>query len=144
MIDRSQTYAKGFPMKVIHTFALFCSLAMVSTAALADHHKKSEAPLFRHAVYFQFKEDATDNDIQQIVDEFLLLKEKIDTIVSIEWGISESVEGLNDDFTHCFLVSFKDKAGLETYIPHPAHKAFVEILKPKLEKVFVFDYTQTD
>jgi hypothetical protein len=76
------------------------------------------------------------------VDEFLLLKEKIGTIVSIEWGTSESVEGLNDDFTHCFLVSFKNKAGLETYIPHPAHKAFVEILKPKLEKVFVFDYTQ--
>jgi hypothetical protein len=129
-------------MKFIHAFALFFSLALVSTSAIADHHKKSEAPLFRHAVYFQFKEDATDDDIQQIVDEFLLLKEKIGTIVSIEWGTSESVEGLNDDFTHCFLVSFKNKAGLETYIPHPAHKAFVEILKPKLEKVFVFDYTQ--
>jgi hypothetical protein len=100
--------------------------------------------LFRHAVYFQFKDSATDPEIERIVDEFLLLKEKIDTIISIEWGVSESVEGLNDDFTHCFLVSFKDKAGLETYIPHPEHKKFVEILKPSLEKVFVFDYTQRD
>ena len=128
-------------MKYFHTIAIAFSFFLLAPALQADNHG---APLFRHAVYFQFKETATDNDIQKIVDEFLALKGKIDTIVDIEWGISESVEGLNDDFTHCFLVSFKDKAGLETYIPHPDHKAFVEILKPSLEKVFVFDYTQSD
>ena len=144
MIDRSAAYAKGFPMKILSAFALALSLFSLYGTTLADDHEKSDAPLFRHAVYFQFKDSATDPEIQRIIDEFLLLKEKIDTIVSIEWGLSESVEGLNDDFTHCFLVSFKDKAGLETYIPHPEHKKFVEILKPSLEKVFVFDYTQRD
>jgi hypothetical protein len=128
-------------MKVFHTIAFAFSFLLLSATVQADDH---EAPLFRHAVYFQFKETATDKEIQRIVDEFLLLEEKIETIVDIEWGVSESVEGLNDDFTHCFLVSFKDKAGLEVYIPHPDHKAFVEILKPSLEKVFVFDYTQKD
>ncbi|MDF1850490.1 MAG: Dabb family protein [Verrucomicrobiales bacterium] len=128
-------------MKFFHTIAFAFSLLLLSATVQADDH---EAPLFRHAVYFQFKETATDKEIQRIVDEFLLLEEKIETIVDIEWGVSESVEGLNDDFTHCFLVSFKDKAGLEVYIPHPDHKAFVEILKPSLEKVFVFDYTQKD
>lgn len=126
-------------MKFLHSISLAFCFLLFSAALQAD---QKEAPLFRHAVYFQFKETATDNEIQRIVDEFLLLKGRIDTIVDIEWGVSESVEGLNDDFTHCFLVSFKHKAGLETYIPHPAHKAFVEILKPSLEKVFVFDYTQ--
>lgn len=128
-------------MKVFHTIAFAFSFLVLAAQVQADDH---ETPLFRHAVYFQFKETATEDEIQRIVDEFLLLKKKIDTIVSIEWGTSESVEGLNDDFTHCFLVSFKDKKGLETYIPHPAHKAFVDILKPSLEKVFVFDYTQQD
>lgn len=131
-------------MKILSAFALALSFSLLANIAIADHHEKSEGPLFRHAVYFQFKDSATDPEIEHIVDEFLLLKEKIDTIISIEWGVSESVEGLNDDFTHCFLVSFKDKAGLETYIPHPEHKKFVEILKPSLEKVFVFDYTQRD
>ncbi len=139
MIDSSAGCAKDFPMKLLHALAFIFSFILVFQSVQADHH---EAPLFRHAVYFQFKETATENEIQKIVDEFLLLKGKINTIVDIEWGISESVEGLNDDFTHCFLVSFKDKAGLEAYIPHPAHTAFVEILKPTLEKVFVFDYTQ--
>ena len=61
--------------------------------------------------------------------------------VDFEWGPSESVEGLNDGFTHCFLVTFADKEGLEVYIPHEDHQAFVALLKPSLEKVFVFDYT---
>ncbi len=124
-------------MKFLHLLTLFLSFSLLSTVAMAEHHEEP----FRHAVFFQFKESATDNDIQQIVDEFMMLKEKIDTIVDIEWGFSESVEGLNDDFTHAFFVTFKDKAGLETYIPHPDHEAFVKILKPHLEKVFVFDYT---
>lgn len=141
MFDRTDPYAKGFRMKFLHSLTLILSFALLSSSALAEHH---EGPPFRHAVFFKFNDDATDNDIQQIVDEFLLLKGKIDTIVDIEWGFSESVEGLNDEFTHAFLVTFKDRAGLETYIPHPDHKAFVEILKPHLDKVFVFDYTAKD
>jgi len=39
------------------------------------------------------------------------------------------------------LVSFIDKAGLEVYLPHPAHEGFVKLLEPHLEKVYVFDYT---
>lgn len=125
-------------MKFLHLLSLTFSFFFVANSALADHHGE---PPFRHAVFFQFKDTATDNDITRIVDEFMLLRGKIDTIVDIEWGFSESVEGLNDDFTHAFFVTFKDKAGLEEYIPHPAHTAFVDILKPHLEKVFVFDYT---
>lgn len=135
MFDRTDLYAKGFEMKFLHLLALTFSFLFIAAPVSAE-----EAP-FRHAVFFKFNEDATDNDIQQIVDEFMMLKEKIDTIVDIEWGFSESVEGLNDEFTHAFFVTFKDKAGLEVYIPHPDHKAFVEILKPHLDKVFVFDYT---
>ena|SRR6056297_1080801 len=141
MFDRTDLYAKGFGMKFHHLLTLLFTLSLFVGTAAADEN--GGAP-FRHAVFFQFKESATDSDIQRIVDEFMLLEEKIDTIVDIEWGFSESVEGLNDDFTHAFLVTFEDKAGLETYIPHPDHEAFVEILKPHLEKVFVFDYTAKD
>ena len=126
MFDRSGGFAKGFTMKLPHLLALFFAFAIGGSVVHADHHEESQ---FRHAVFFKFKDSATDNNIQQIVDEFMLLK-----------GFSESVEGLNDEFTHCFFVTFKDKAGLEAYVPHPDHQAFVAILKPHLEKVFVFDY----
>ncbi|HCA49083.1 MAG TPA: stress responsive alpha-beta barrel domain protein, partial [Planctomycetaceae bacterium] len=42
--------------------------------------------------------------------------------------------------THCFFVTFKNKAGLEVYLPHPAHEKFVALVKGKLAKVVVVDY----
>ncbi|NNM30920.1 MAG: Dabb family protein, partial [Akkermansiaceae bacterium] len=51
-----------------------------------------------------------------------------------------SPENHAQGYTHCFIVTFKDKKGLEAYIPHEAHKAFVEQLLPILDKVFVIDF----
>ena len=39
-----------------------------------------------------------------------------------------------------FIVTFADKAGLDAYIPHEAHQAFVKELRPILDDVFVFDF----
>lgn len=96
---------------------------------------------FRHVVMFKFKDSATPAQVEAVEKAFAELPSKIDTIVAYEWGTSESVEGKNDGLTHCFFVTFKDKAGLETYIPHPAHVAFKEVLIPILDKALVFDYT---
>jgi len=96
---------------------------------------------FRHIVLFKFKDSATPAQVAAVEKAFGELPSKIDTITGYEWGTSESVEGKNDGFTHCFFVTFKDKAGLETYIPHPAHVEFKEVLLPILEKALVFDYT---
>jgi hypothetical protein len=96
---------------------------------------------FRHVVMFKFKDTATPAQVEAVEKAFAELPSKIDTITAYEWGTSESVEGKNDGLTHCFFVTFKDKAGLETYIPHPAHVAFKEILVPILDKALVFDYT---
>lgn len=96
---------------------------------------------FRHVVCFKFKDGTPDSEIKEIEKEFAALKGKIDGIIDFEWGATENIEPLNDGFTHCFVVTFKDKKGLEGYLPHADHLAFVSLLKPKLDKVFVFDYT---
>jgi len=100
-----------------------------------------ESGPFRHFVSFQFKEGTPEDKKTEIVTAFMALKSKIDAITDLEWGGTENIEPRNDGFTHSFLVSFKDKAGLEVYLPHPAHEEFVKLLKPHLEKVCVFDYT---
>ena len=38
------------------------------------------------------------------------------------------------------MLSFDDAAGRDTYLPHPAHLAFVERLKTVLAAVLVIDY----
>ncbi|HCN30341.1 MAG TPA: stress responsive alpha-beta barrel domain protein [Verrucomicrobiales bacterium] len=109
------------------------TLLMTATAALAN------TP-YRHVVFFKFKDSATPEQVAGIERDFAELAKKIETVEAFEWGTNVSPEGLNDGFTHCFLVTFANKAGLEVYLPHPAHEEFVGKLKPLLDKVCVVDY----
>lgn len=138
LIDRAPPFAKGFRMKRFFLIAAssFAMLLFTGSPALAE-----ESSPFRHFVSFQFKDGTTEEKKTEIVNAFMALKSKIDTITDLEWGGTENIEPLNDGFTHSFLVSFKNKASLEAYLPHPAHEEFVKLLKPHLEKVYVFDYT---
>ena len=42
--------------------------------------------VLRHAVFFQFKDGTSAEDLQKIVDAFRDLPSKIDTIVDLKWG----------------------------------------------------------
>jgi hypothetical protein len=113
------------------TAAFFRTMSTLATAA--------DAP-YRHVVLFKFKDSATPEQVQSIEKAFAELATKIDTVKAFEWGTNVSPEGLNDGFTHCFFVGFADKAGLEVYLPHAEHQAFVAKLKSILDKVCVVDY----
>jgi quinol monooxygenase YgiN len=117
----------------IRTLGLALALMLTSTLQAED------AP-YRHVVFFKFKDSATAEQVAGIEQAFIELSRKVDTVKGFEWGTNVSPEGLNDGFTHCFLVTFKDRAGLEVYLPHPAHEAFVGELKPLLDRVCVVDY----
>lgn len=100
--------------------------------------------LLRHTVFFSFKEESSEEEIQGVVDAFAALPEKIDSIVDFEWGINNSPEGFDDGFTHCFVLSFKTEADRDAYIPHPAHSGeFADVLRPHMKDVFVIDYWGT-
>ena len=125
-------------MKIL-LLALSLSIAFMSSHSLADHHAKKTGA-YRHVVCFKFKDDATKNQITAIEKAFAALPSKIDSITGYEWGTNVSPENLAQGYTHCFVVSFKDKKGLEAYLPHKDHKAFVEQLLPILDKAFVIDF----
>jgi hypothetical protein len=91
-------------------------------------------------VLFKFKDDATPQQIGEVVDAFRALKSKIDTIETFEYGTNVSVENKSQGFTHCFFVTFRDEKGRDAYLPHPAHKAFGALVGPRLDKVLVVDY----
>ena len=112
------------------------SCPMCGESAAKDHTGH-----LRHVVVFKFTDDATPEQVQAVVDHFGRLQDEIPEIIDYEWGVNNSPEGHDQSFTHVFLVTFKDEAGREVYLPHPAHQKFVEHLKPILDKVFVVDYT---
>lgn len=111
-----------------------CFLGMSVAGAIA-----AEAP-YRHIVLFRFKADAPAADVQKVEKAFAALKGKIDLIQDFEWGTNVSPEGKADGYTHCFFVTFKSKADLEKYLPHPEHKKFGASLKGLIDKVLVVDY----
>jgi len=98
------------------------------------------APVLRHVVMFQFKDTATAEDVKRVTDAFTALSGKIATIKDFEWGTNSSPEGLNQGLTHCFFVTFSSDKDRDDYLVHPDHVAFVEVLKPHLEKATVLDY----
>ena len=102
--------------------------------------KDEEVKLLRHVVMFKFKDSASVADVKKVVDAFRELPSKVPAVAEFEFGINNSPEGLSDGFTHCFFVTFKSEKDREAYLPHPVHSAFVEVLKPHLDKALVVDY----
>ena len=96
--------------------------------------------LLRHVVLFSFKDDASYDDVDAIVTGFAALPVSIPGIAGYEWGTNVSPEGLNDGFTHCFTLTFAAAEDRDAYLAHPAHRRFVETLKPSLAKSLVLDY----
>lgn len=117
------------------SFLLACvTLLMTFTGTL---HAEAE---YRHVVLFKFKDDAPKVEIEKVERAFHALPAKIDVIQDYEWGTNVSPEGLDQGFTHCFFLTFKNKADLEKYLPHPEHKKFGASLKGLIDKVIVVDY----
>lgn len=114
---------------------LVCALTLTMTSSI----HAADGP-YRHVVLFKFKDSATKEQIKAVETAFAALPSKINTIQSLEWGTNVSPEKHDEGFTHCYFLTFKDKAGVEVYLPHPEHKAFGALLHPILDKVIVIDY----
>ena len=118
----------------------YCRDVPASTAKEGSTLTDETNTVLRHVVMFDFKDDATEQQIAEVETAFAALPDKIDAISDFEWGTNNSPEGLNDGLTHCFLVTFESEEGRDAYLPHPAHKEFVALLKPILKRVVVHDY----
>ncbi|MGD1947514.1 MAG: Dabb family protein [Croceivirga sp.] len=121
----------GFTMKLIGNF----KTNSTTTTPIIENTKT-----LRHVVLFKFKESSSDEDIKVVEAAFAELPAKIPEIVDFEWGTNNSPEGLEKGFTHCFFLTFKSEADRDTYLPHPDHKIFGDIVSPHLEDVLVVDY----
>ena len=94
----------------------------------------------RHFGMFQFKQGVSD---AQIAECFVAMKGmigKIPGFLEMEYGPYDSSEGLNDGYTHGFIMTFESPMAREAYLPHPVHEQVKELVVPKLERLVVFDF----
>lgn len=121
------------PFRTICAAALFFALSATFNSHAAD--------VVRHVVCIKFKEGTKPEEIKKAEEAFRALKEKIkDLVLGLEWGTNVSKENRNKGFTHCFVLTFVDEKDVRAYGEHPDHKAFVALLGPIMDDVFVIDF----
>jgi len=106
----------------------------------------ADAGQVRHLVIFKYKDGASAEQIQAITDSFRQLQQRIPGILTFEYGINNSPEGLNRGLTHVYMLTFADAAARDAYLPHPEHGKFGEMVMQTgiLDEVFVIDYEPRD
>lgn len=97
-------------------------------------------PQVKHYGVFQFKEAITPDQIENCFAVMQDMVGKIPGLLDMIHGPYESDEGLNDGFTHGFIMTFESPQARDEYLPHPIHEAVKEVVVPCLERVIVFDF----
>lgn len=94
----------------------------------------------KHIALFKFKPEVTEDQIDGIFDQVLDVTEEIPGIEDYVSGINNSPEGLNQGYTHGFVMTFTDAEARDAYLPHPEHEKIKQILLEHVESVMVFDF----
>jgi len=94
----------------------------------------------KHFGLFQFKEEVSESQIESCFQEMNSMVGKVPGLLEVLHGPYMGSEGLNDGFSHGFIMTFDSVETLEAYLSHPEHERVKEIVLPCLERVIVFDF----
>lgn len=122
-------------------WAVAGTILVISMLAFNPARAAETPGRLRHVVCLKFKEDAKPEDIKKSENAFRDLKNKLNVVLSLEWGTNVSKENRAKGFTHCFFLTFVDEKDLDTYAKSAEHLNFVKtFLVPIMDDVFVIDY----
>lgn len=96
----------------------------------------------KHIALFRWKQGVTSTDVSRLFAEICNMKSVIPGIVDFVGGPYDSSEGLNDGFTHGFIMTFESSAARDAYLPHPEHERVKAVVVPHIERVVVFDFEE--
>ena len=95
--------------------------------------------MVEHVVLFKLRPDATGEQKRAAIEALKGLKGQIEGIVDLTCGLNFSER--SQGYEIGLVVRFRDRAALEAYLPHPAHRGVVDQhLQPIREAVIVADY----
>ena len=95
--------------------------------------------MVEHVVLFKLKAEATGEAKRAAIEALKGLRDQFEGIVDLSCGsnFSERSQG----YEIGLVVRFQDRAALDVYIPHPAHRGVVDqYVHPIRESVIVVDY----
>jgi hypothetical protein len=95
--------------------------------------------MVRHFGVFEFHKEVTEEEIKECFAVMQEMVGQIPGLISMEHGPYNGNEGLNDTFTHGFLMNFDSEESRDKYLPHPVHEHAKSVVVPRLKRVIVFD-----
>jgi antibiotic biosynthesis monooxygenase (ABM) superfamily enzyme len=90
-----------------------------------------------HLVFLAAREDASPEDIEDLIASIQSLKDTVPGVVDLSVG--ENFSPRSGGYTHGLFVRFETVDDLQGYIEHPDHQAVVEKLN-RLTSRIVVDY----
>lgn len=97
-------------------------------------------PQVKHFGVFQFKPHVTTDQQAACFARMQAMVGEIPGLLEMLHGSYDSPEGLNDVFTHGFIMTFESAEARDAYLPHPLHERVKEFVVPCLQRVVVFDF----
>jgi hypothetical protein len=127
-------------------------------AAIIMIKAQNEDGLVKHTVFFRFKPNTTEDVQREVMKRFLALKDLCVNpstgqpyILSLVAGTANSPEGLDQNKTQGYIVTFSSVSDRNYYVGQPFytpfdphHDAFKKFVGPYVDAgpgVFVFDFT---
>ena len=129
-------------MRLTRPFAVLLATLALTAGSIALTLAQTAAAPVRHIVVFKYKPTATPAQIAEVTTAFRGLQTTIPGIIAFEDGVNNSPEKKNLGFTHVYMLTFESLAARDTYLPHPKHKEFGQLLGKLgvVEDAFVVDY----
>jgi hypothetical protein len=90
-----------------------------------------------HLVFLAAREDASPEDIEDLISSIRGLKDTVPSVVDLSVG--ENFSERSGGYTHGIFVRFESREGLQEYMRHPDHLAVVEKLDAFTTRIVV-DY----
>ena len=100
-------------------------------------------PQIQHMVLFNFKPEVSPKKIAELFNQLAELQHKVAGMTYFAGGPYSSSEGLNQGYTHGFLMTFESVAARDAYLPHPEHERIKDEIIPLVDGVVAFDFEIT-
>lgn len=98
--------------------------------------------MIRHILLVKCKSAATSEQVDAVKSAFVAIPQQVSGIEDVEWGVNDSPEGKNQDYTLCIFMTFANEEARQTYLTHPAHNALKVVFRQIIEDIIVFDYSK--
>lgn len=100
--------------------------------------------MIKHVVLFQVKPGTPATKVNEVFADLAALTKRIPGLLDCSSGSNASPEGLAKQFTHGFVMTFKDEASRDGYLPHPEHEKakqkLLELIDGGVDGVVVMDW----